>query len=214
MASILIVCTANVCRSAYAEALLSDYAARAVGSGVTIQSAGTRAAGGQSLCRGASALLRKHGVAGEAESKHRSRKLEPGLVRGAELILVASLEHRAEIAYADAAARRRTFTLKEAAAYLGELASRGRHAGGVPVGDGSLFQITEAMNGLRGTVAIPEGSPAALRSLLRQGDPSAQRRPDIGDGHLRGPLHHKAALYEVRQAVDKIHAGLSALGGY
>jgi protein-tyrosine phosphatase len=182
--------------------------------GLRIKSAGTRAAAGQSLCHGASALLRKNGVGSDAEIKHRSRKLELGLVRGAELILVASLEHRSEIAYVDAAARRRTFTLKEAAAYLSELESRGKHAGGVPVRDGSLFEIAEAMNSLRGTVAIPEGSPVALRSLLRQGDLSAQRRVDIGDGHLRGPLHHKAALYEVRQAVSKIHLGLSALGGY
>jgi protein-tyrosine phosphatase len=214
LASILVVCTANVCRSPYAEALLSDYAARAGQSGVKIQSAGTRAANGQSLCRGASALLRKHGVVSDAECEHRSRKLDLGLVRGAELILVASLEHRSEIAYADAAARRRTFTLKEAAAYLSALASRGKHAGRAPVRDDSLFRIAEAMNSLRGTVAIPEGSPVALRSLLKQGDLSARRRLDIGDGHLQGPLHHKAALYEVRQAVGKIHLGLSALGGY
>ncbi|MCI9871138.1 arsenate reductase/protein-tyrosine-phosphatase family protein [Arthrobacter humicola] len=214
MASILVVCTANVCRSPYAEALLTDYAARAGRSGVKIQSAGTHAANGQSLCRGASALLRKGGVESGASKEHRSRKLELGLVRRAELILVASLEHRSEIAYLDAAARRRTFTLREAAAYLGELASRGRHAGGVPVGDASLFQIVEAMNCLRGTVAIPEGSPMALPALLSRGGPSAQRRLDIADGHLQGPLHHKAALNQVRQAVGKIHLGLSALGGY
>jgi protein-tyrosine phosphatase len=214
LASILIVCTANVCRSPYAAALLTDHAARSGRSGVRIQSAGTRAADGQSLCSGASALLRTGGVGRDAADDHRSRKLELDLVRGAELILVASLEHRSEIAYADAAARRRTFTFKEAAAYLGELASLGRHAGAVPVGDGALFQIAEAMNSLRGTVAIREGLPVAPRLLLRQGDLSAQRRLDIRDGHLQGPLHHKVALYEVRRAVSKIHLGLSELGGY
>lgn len=214
MASILIVCTANVCRSPYAEALLTDYAARVGRLDVKIQSAGTRAANGHVLCRGAAAQLRQAGVGSDAENDHRSRQLELGIVRRAELILVASLEHRSEIAYADAAARRRTFTIKEAAAYLSELASRGRHAGGVPVGDGSLFQIVEEMNSLRGTVAIPEGSPMALPALLSRGGPSAQRRLDIEDGHLQGPLHHKAALYQVRQAVGKIHVGLRALGGY
>jgi protein-tyrosine phosphatase len=158
--------------------------------------------------------LRKGGVGGAAEKDHRSKKLELGLVRGAELILVASLEHRSEIAYADATARRRTFTLREAAAYLSELASRGKHAGGAPTGEGSLLEIVEAMNALRGTVAIPESSPMTLRSLLRQDDLSAQSRLDIRDGHLQGPLHHRAALYDVRRAVGEIHLGLSALGGY
>jgi protein-tyrosine phosphatase len=214
LASILVVCTANVCRSPLAEALFTNYATRAGRSGVQIRSAGTRAATGHSLCPAAAALLRKHGVEGAAESDHRSRKLELGPVRAADLILVASLEHRTEIAYVDAAARRRTFTFKEAAAYLTELASRGKHARGVPVGDGSLSQVAEAMNSLRGTVAIPAGRPRALRSLLRHSDPSAERRLDIADGHLQGPLHHKAALYEVRRAVGEIHLGLSALGAY
>lgn len=150
----------------------------------------------------------------DAETEHQSTKLELGHMRSAELILVASLEHRSEVACADADARRRTFTLKEAAAYLSELASQGKNAGGVPARYGSLLQTVEAMNSLRGTVAIPESSPMTLRSLLRRGDSRAQRRLDIVDGHLHGPLHHRAALNEVRQAVDKIHLGLRVLGAY
>ena len=148
------------------------------------------------------------------ETGHRSRQLDANLVRSAELILVASREHRSDIAYLDAAARRRTFTLKEAAAYLSELASLGKRSGAVPVPGGSLGQTVEAMNGLRGTVAIPEGTPVSLRSLLSRRGSSSQRRLDIADGHLHGPLHHKAALNEVRQAVDKIHLALHALGAY
>jgi protein-tyrosine phosphatase len=211
LASILIVCTANVCRSPYAEALLTDYAGRSGRSRLRIASAGTRAAAGQSLCPDAAAQLRMAGVGGDSETDHRSKELDLDLVRNAELILVASLEHRSEIAHADAAARRRTFTLKEAAAYLSALAPQGKHAGGIPVRDGSLSEAAEAMNSIRGTVAIPEGPPMALRSLLKRRDPSAQRRLDIEDGHLQGPLRHRAALNEVRQAVGEIHLGLSGL---
>lgn len=214
MSLILIVCTANVCRSPYAEALLTDHAARTGRSGLMITSAGTNAANGQSLCPRAAVLLRKAGVRSDAGTDHRSKELDIDLVRSAELILVASLAHRSEIAYADAAARRRTFTLKEAAAYLSQLAYQGKQAGCLPVRDGSLFQTAEAMNSLRGTVPIPESSPVALRPLLIRGNSSSHRLADIGDGHLRGPLRHKAALNEVRQAVGTIHLGLIALGHY
>lgn len=105
---LLIVCTGNICRSPMAAALLGEHLAER-GLDTHVHSAGLLESG-----RPAS----DHGVAVMAErgldtSCHRSRRLEPWLVRDADLVVGMSRGHVREVVALEPDAWPRTFTLKE-----------------------------------------------------------------------------------------------------
>lgn len=100
---ILYVCTANICRSASAAALLRDAGLP----GVQVASAGTFAADGGPGCPHAPAL------AGRGE-QHRSQRLTAEHVRWADLILTAAREHRTAVLDFDRQARDKAFTIRQA----------------------------------------------------------------------------------------------------
>lgn len=105
---ILYVCTANVCRSRSAEALLSDEVrARPELAGIEILSAGTWAVPGSPGCTVAPALAGRDASGG-------ARRLDVGLVTWADLVLTAEREHRSSVVTLDPAARRRAFTIRQA----------------------------------------------------------------------------------------------------
>lgn len=93
---VLLVCTANECRSVYAAKVLSDQPWRVVG-------AGTEASPGSSAC----ALV---GV-----DSHFSRLADSQVAGDSDLVLVMEKAHRSRIAELAPIARSRTFTLPEAA---------------------------------------------------------------------------------------------------
>jgi protein-tyrosine phosphatase len=96
--SVLVVCTANVCRSPLAAGLLAATLE------VPVFSAGSRARFADPACPVASP-----GVV------HRSVPLETGHVRAASLVLGASREHRSAAVALVPSAQTRTFTLLQAA---------------------------------------------------------------------------------------------------
>ena len=116
--SILIVCTANVCRSPAAEVLLRA----ALGPAIAVGSAGLRARVGEPMAPEMARLL---SVPAETV---RARQFAPELARDAGLVLTMTRAHRAAVVSAVPAALRRTFTLREFAALV-ELAEE---AGAVP----------------------------------------------------------------------------------
>jgi protein-tyrosine-phosphatase len=102
---ILVVCSANECRSAFAVDQL-----RAVGfdQGFAYISAGTQANPGAPRCP-ESHLLE------ESAAVHSSRVLDVSTIKEADLIVVMDRDHRARVAELDPSARFRCFTLKELA---------------------------------------------------------------------------------------------------
>lgn len=106
-ARILMICTANVCRSPAAAALL---AARLPG--VEVASRGVEARGGQGACPVAARALRERGI---DLSGHTSQRLAERDVRAATLVLTATRWHRASVVELRPSARVRTYTLAEAA---------------------------------------------------------------------------------------------------
>lgn len=110
---ILFVCTANVCRSVFAERLTRRAFAARLGpeaARFVVTSAGTNAATGRGLHPHVGSILaaRAADVDGFA-----SRRLRPELVNAADLVLTATQEHRDRAIALAPAALKRCFTLPE-----------------------------------------------------------------------------------------------------
>jgi low molecular weight protein-tyrosine phosphatase len=105
-AGILVLCTANVCRSPMAAALL---AGRLDGLGVPVSSAGMLAGGSPALPEVVSVL----GARGLDVSGHRSRTVQPADLAGAGLVLAMARENLRHAVVVAPEAWPRAFTLKE-----------------------------------------------------------------------------------------------------
>jgi protein-tyrosine phosphatase len=119
-ATVLCVCTANVCRSPAAALLLRAGLRRRLGLdldevGIQIHSAGIWASAGRPVEPGTAAALRAHGVAAADLAGTCSVPLRRDAVAAADLVLAAAAEHVRGVWRLQLAARRRTFTLGELA---------------------------------------------------------------------------------------------------
>lgn len=111
-ASILAVCTGNICRSPYAARVLGHALPP---DAVEVTSAGTGALVGEDLDPEAKRLLRARGV---DDSGHQARQLTWQDVRAADLVLAMTTEHRAAAVRLFPRAARTTFTAREVARLL------------------------------------------------------------------------------------------------
>lgn len=111
MASLLVVCTGNVCRSPVAEAILrSALEHRFGGRAPSVASAGTAGWEGSAASPGSVAAAAELGI---DISSHRARRLEAEQVLSALLVLAMASEHRELVDRLLPGAAERTFTLKE-----------------------------------------------------------------------------------------------------
>ncbi len=105
---VLLLCTANQCRSPMAEVLLRHHLDEA-GIDARVSSAGLYAGGAPATSHGVATM----GERGLDLSAHRSRQVDRSLVASADLIVGMSREHVREVALLDPQAVARAFTLKE-----------------------------------------------------------------------------------------------------
>ena len=118
------LCTGNTCRSPMAAALLGRQLDEA-GVKVVVTSAGLLF-DGRPVTDFGRAVMAERGL---DTSGHRSRRLQPDLVAGADLVIGMAREHvREAVALAGPAALRRSFTLKE-------IVRRGEERGGWAPGE-------------------------------------------------------------------------------
>lgn len=113
---VLFVCTGNLCRSPIAEAILR---ARLVAGGaddVVVSSAGTM--GFSSAATPEAALVA--GELGGDLTQHRARRLDPGLVESAAVVVAMTADHVIDILYRCPDAAPRVFKLAELARLGGE----------------------------------------------------------------------------------------------
>lgn len=90
--SILVVCTANVCRSPAGQALL---ALRLAEHAVRVESAGTHALDGNSIDSRMARLLELRGA--NAMTSHRSRPIMPTMLTRYDLVLCMEEQHRQRV---------------------------------------------------------------------------------------------------------------------
>jgi protein-tyrosine phosphatase len=105
---LLLLCTANQCRSPMAEVLLR-HRLEAAGADVRVSSAGLHQGGRPATDHGLAAMADR----GLDLSAHVSRQLDRDLVARADLIIGMAREHVREVVVLDRNALARTFTLKE-----------------------------------------------------------------------------------------------------
>lgn len=107
------VCTANICRSAYAEVMAKHRLESAGIEGVTVHSAGTWAYRGQRMYPEMAAEAEKRGA---VPGGFRSHRLDRGRVEQSDLLLTAEEAHRSFVLEEWPRAFRRVVTLRQFAA--------------------------------------------------------------------------------------------------
>jgi len=143
---VLVVCTANRCRSVMTEALLTRRLA-AAGVAARVRSAGLLGQG-EPVPPEAVAAMAGYGL---DLTQHRSRLMTAADLRGADLVLAMAREHVRHAVVTEPAAWPRTFTLRE-------LLRRGQHAGPRMPGEPLASWLARIQNG-RDRVALLGGSP-------------------------------------------------------
>lgn len=141
---ILVVCTANICRSPAAAAALTAGLSPGLEAAVRVISAGTDARAGSPACELSSALVATYPARRSGDdaapmdySGHRSRRVSERDLADSDLILVLDRSHRSRLAQMSPTARQRTFTLRQAAA-LARTVGASVAAGALPEGAPSL----------------------------------------------------------------------------
>lgn len=190
--SILSVCTGNICRSPVAELLLAH--ALSPIAAVRVESAGTGALVGSGVPEQAQRLAAAGGV---DASSHRARQIDAGMIRGTDLVVAMSREHRRIIVEAVPAAMRRAFTLRELARIADALEPRLAQA----VADAGA---TTAEDGMRAGVALA----AALRGTVQP--PASPDEFDIVDPYRRSDETYARSYAELAPAAARVASYLTA----
>ena len=183
MASILVVCSGNICRSPVAEGLLRRGVQRRFGAEAPeVSSAGTIGLEGSSATQES---VQAAGERGVDISTHVARRLTDAMVQRADLVVCMAAEHRAEIEQRVPAAIDRTFTLKELTRLLED------DAPAAPQGEGTLA-----------------ARAAAAAATRRTGGSANPYDEDIVDP-LGMPLEtYRAIAWELDEWIERMLAGL------
>jgi protein-tyrosine phosphatase len=151
---VLLVCTANICRSPAAARLLAGR----LGPSIEFVSRGTRSVPGAGMCEVSASWVLMNG--GDAAGQHVSRQLELADIKASTLILTASQRQRTKVIELRPSAQVRTFTLAQAAriATWRMSAGAGRPASGPPPGadlPDRLLWLVEELDANRGAAPRP-----------------------------------------------------------
>jgi protein-tyrosine phosphatase len=185
MASILVVCTGNICRSPMAEGFLRRSLASRGATPIDLTSAGTHGWDGSGATPESVEAAAERGA---DISAHQARRLDTDLLESADLVLAMSAEHRdAATALAPAAAPR-AFTLKELVRLL-EALPRDDWGGGDPA-------------------PVLLGRVEAAEALRRSGFTGSPLDVDIVDPLGLGLESYRAVAWEVDEWCSRLVDGL------
>jgi protein-tyrosine phosphatase len=198
--SILVVCTANICRSPLAELHLREVLTTGPHASTRITSAGVRGLDGEAMCATARRALDdpEHG------RQHVAREVTGELVGEADLVLTMEKEQRGAIARLSPGQQGKVFTLREAVAMLEAIRADGDVPDTVP-------ELVERMRALRGIVRppLPEAPPAPRFRLFRRSEPEVlDDGLSVEDGHNIDSAAHARTAEEVRALTARLGAAL------
>src|SRR3954447_9276888 len=197
--TLLVVCTANVCRSPLAQREFQ----RAFGSaGAAVLSAGTRAGNDWAMCPvSASALADDPADRAFAEA-HRSHLLSKEAVLAADLVLTMERAHRSAVAQLAPGSQSKVFTLREAEGL------RGSRAGRAAPPPADFAALARALHSVRGFAPLP-AEPPKRRWFQRAVEPEDPLT--IVDGHGLDDGRHEAAVHAVRATAEGVAVAIRAL---
>ncbi|WP_413774493.1 hypothetical protein [Micropruina sonneratiae] len=197
---ILVVCTANVCRSVYASSILTGD----LGRRVAVTSAGTDAVPGSEMCSLVRALIDTGGLARPSQYDEGSRRLDSRVVEDADLVITFTSNQRAKVARQVASSRARLFTLREAVALVEVTGDRRA--------SDSLSTWVGRLNARRPVLARTRAAESVFHWWWpvrpRQRDDSP--RWDLADAHSASDDRHRTLLQEVSRYAHRL---ASAIGG-
>lgn len=208
---ILVVCTANVCRSPLAAVLLAEELGGPTRR-LAISGAGVGAMVGAPACREMRRTAAGQGLPVTELHHHRSRQLTVGEVTAADLVLAADRQVRSTILRMAPDVAPRVFTLREAAA-LAEAADDGLSTPGTGSDRGvgaerRLRDLVAAMHASRGLTEMPRTRRLlALPATLR---PLAVHDHDVPDAHQRDLAPHRVVFRLTADAAHRLGWVLSA----
>ena len=190
---ILVVCTANICRSPASESLLRTSLSHTgiPDTDVVVTSAGSEAREGSARCARSRHLLASYAPDDEALWTAGSRLLRVEEVIGADLVLTAARTHRAAVVRLLPRAQSRVFTLSQAARAADEIV-----ASGLP----EVVSLPEAAN-VRGRLRWLIAELDAARGPV--GDPDDD---DVPDPHVVGDAEHEKAMALMASATERLGA--------
>lgn len=183
---VLTVCTGNVCRSPLLERLLQSHLDRAWGTGAyVVSSAGTHALVGRPMDDRSAAVL---GALGGSPDGFVARRLTHRLVADADLVLVATTDHRRLVLREHPPALRHTFTFRE----LGALADTIEQEPLVPR-----------------DLPPRERLRALAAALIDRRGPGVVRAADIVDPYRRDDAVYRQMRMEIEQALPSVLRALT-----
>lgn len=186
MATILLVCTGNICRSPMAEGLLRGrLAERGIG-GLDVESAGVSGWEGSGATEEAVRALQELGI---DIGGHSARRLTRRLIEAADLVVGLSTEHRDAVTRIVPSAAPRTFALKELVRLVGMDPEGTNDAGG------------SAAARMRVGVELADARRASLPQAGHDDE-------DIGDPLGLGLESYRATAWELEGLVTRLIDGL------
>ncbi len=200
---LLVVCTANVCRSPLGQRTLEHALAGSALGEVAVSSAGTRALEGEAMCSVSAEDLDPGDESYATE--HRARQLTGDLVREADLVITMEREQRSAAVQAAPGSQSKVFTLREVEALLGVLADRE----GAPPAD--LPALAKALHSVRGLAPLVPTEPVKKHWWSKPIEPEDPMT--IVDGHGQSREEHTASAEQVRATADRVGAAIVALAG-
>lgn len=202
---VLVVCTANVCRSPLAQRTLQRAFGRSAAlAPIVVQSAGTFAERGAAMCALSAGLL----VDDDADwvDAHRSRRLTSELVAAHDLVLTMEREQRAIAARLAPGSQSKVFTLNEAAELAELLADDRTSSAAARTADRPVASLVPGLHGKRGFAPLP---PTPARRWGRRVQPVDHLT--IPDGHGLSERVHLQAVEATRAAAVRLAAAFDRL---
>ena len=178
---VLVVCTGNVCRSPYIERRLAQLLS---GTGLEVESAGTRALVGAPMEPGSASAL---AAVGADSNGFQARQLTPAILDRADLVLTAAQRHRTEAVTLHPKVLRHTFALGELADLVSgvDLASVARDASAPDAGAADTPWVTRVAQVARERRGLAPARPAA--------------DTDVPDPYGRGPAAYALMTHSVER---------------
>lgn len=188
MVQVMAVCTGNVCRSPYLAVRLEAALEELAPGSFRVRSTGTAALEGAPADEGTRRELARRGLSAAGQ---RGRQLGPAELESSDLVLTAEQIHVEQVLELSPRMLKRTFTLPEFAALLGELEAEAPVPGLRPGAGGRRTEQRWRR--------LPE-ILAARRTRLRGST------PEIADPYRRGAAAFRTMAQEIDAAVERIAA--------